>query len=202
MLRKHSLHSYPLLFSLYKYLRLFLLIVILHLHFSLFFSLKQEKEKETAAQTAKSSSILPPFSFKIFFSKMHSECGSPSLRSKIKSSICCFRTPRDRLGHYDDRQSRSPRSPYTWLKCQSHELEIKDKCRSLISRINGARNRKYHNSSDFRYDPLSYALNFEDDSNRDYDSPISFSARLPVSPDRSTDVPMVNAMPREIVAFS
>ncbi|KAI3467981.1 hypothetical protein Pfo_024644 [Paulownia fortunei] len=62
--------------------------------------------------------------------------------------------------------------------------EIKGKCRNFISRM--ARHRR-HSSAEFSYDPLSYALNFDDDapSSSDEFRPIKyFPARLPVSPPR------------------
>lgn len=87
--------------------------------------------------------------------------------------------------------SLSPlKSPSAWFRSkkttavnnESPESTVKDKRRrnNFISRI--SRHRR-HSSADFTYDPLSYALNFDDDqipySPRD---PMSFTARLPVSP--------------------
>ncbi|KAJ8437123.1 hypothetical protein Cgig2_016866 [Carnegiea gigantea] len=56
--------------------------------------------------------------------------------------------------------------------------DLKHKCRHLISRM--GHQRKSH-STDFRYDPLSYSLNF--DQNDDDQIPLrNFTARLPSSP--------------------
>ncbi|KAJ4707823.1 Interleukin-2 receptor subunit beta like [Melia azedarach] len=139
---------------------------------------------------------------------MYNECASPSLKTRIKSSMCCFGTSshsklEDFDYEYDDvkqpRTPRSPRSPYGWLKSSlSQELEMKDKRRSIFSKI-GAKNRRRPNSGDFRYDPLSYSLNFEDDMTRDDEYRVNFSARLPASPDRSQEAPIVT---REILACS
>ncbi|KAH7574089.1 hypothetical protein ACOSP7_008088 [Xanthoceras sorbifolium] len=138
----------------------------------------------------------------------NNECGSPSspssLKHKIKSSICCFRSPPHELEEPLDYRHRQPRSASCFCrKTQPHEaLETKDgRCRGLFARIS-ARNRKRPYSADFRYDPLSYAQNFEDDACREDEFPLSFSSRLPHSPNRSSEAPMVAAMPREIVAYT
>ncbi|GAB2275408.1 hypothetical protein Dimus_010170 [Dionaea muscipula] len=118
------------------------------------------------------------------------------------SNSCCFRNHR----HGDDsspsaaalhRQSDAPdksrliRSASTWIR--STKPEIKDKCANLLSRIGkgcgggAATRRSYTNkTAHFRYDPLSYALNFEDDDGSRLDEfPLrNFSARLP--PSRTT----------------
>ncbi|TXG62226.1 hypothetical protein EZV62_013589 [Acer yangbiense] len=143
---------------------------------------------------------------------MYNECGSPSspsssLKHIIKSSICCFRSPPHELDydyHRYRHEPRTPRSPACLCrKTQSHEsLEVKDgRCRGLFSRIS-ARNRKRPYSADFRYDPLSYALNFEENVSREDEFPVSFSSRLPLSPERSSKSPMAAAMRREIVAYT
>ncbi|KAK3437146.1 hypothetical protein EUGRSUZ_C01690, partial [Eucalyptus grandis] len=81
--------------------------------------------------------------------------------------------------------------------------EIRYRCRSLIARIGRCRWRPGHAaaaaSSEFGYDPMNYALNFDDDLSRESDEEFSmrnFSARLPVSPDRL----MPARLPREVVA--
>lgn len=90
----------------------------------------------------------------------------------------------------------------------SHDVlippELKDKCKNLMSRIGaggvgggggGGRHRRRH-SADFKYDPLSYALNFDEGENDDghgygngepshdsVDVPLrNFASRLPASP--------------------
>lgn len=120
--------------------------------------------------------------------------GSPpsSIKHIIKSSICCFRSPpnefEEPLSYTELRQPRSARS-------QNDESRS---CRGLFSKI---RPRKRPYSADFRYDPLSYALNFEDDLSREEDFPMSFSSRLPLSPDRPLSA-SATAIRREIVAFT
>ncbi|PKA50700.1 hypothetical protein AXF42_Ash021229 [Apostasia shenzhenica] len=98
-------------------------------------------------------------------------------------------------GAGDGNSPASPfRSPTSWFRSKANELpEIRGKCRSFISHIG----RRRHHSADFRYDPLSYALNFDDGASDD--SPASsaddlrhrgFSARLPASPPSSRIPPI------------
>lgn len=117
----------------------------------------------------------------------HHNSSPASLKQKLKSSLCCFRmTPHHLLleSPTSDPKARLVRSSSFWAKSP----ELKDKCRNFISRI-GAR-RHHHNrrhSADFKYDALSYALNFEDEGNRrsiDFPSK-NFCARLPASPPSS-----------------
>ncbi|KAL3745481.1 hypothetical protein ACJRO7_014567 [Eucalyptus globulus] len=82
-------------------------------------------------------------------------------------------------------------------------LEIRYRCCSLIARIGRCWWRPSHAvaaaSLEFGYDPMSYALNFEDDLSRESDEEFSmrnFSVRLPVSPDRLVPA----RLPREVVA--
>ncbi|KAK8933444.1 hypothetical protein KSP39_PZI015253 [Platanthera zijinensis] len=117
----------------------------------------------------------------------HQDSESPStplpLRTPKGSSpsfSCCFGS-----GAVDE-DGRSQASPSSWLRSKASELpDIREKCRSLISNIGHRR----HHSGDFGYDPISYALNFDEGSTGD--SPVSsagdlrrrgFSARLPASP--------------------
>jgi hypothetical protein len=114
----------------------------------------------------------------------------PSLKQKLKSSLCCFlKNPHH---HHPDVESPSSeprarlvRSSSFWAKSP----ELKDKCRNFISRIGAARNHHgRRHSADFKYDALSYALNFDDDDGdrRSVELPsMSFSARLPASPPSS-----------------
>ncbi|GLU01274.1 hypothetical protein SLE2022_185860 [Rubroshorea leprosula] len=145
---------------------------------------------------------------------MFDECSFSSpkerVRDKLKSSICCFRsTDHGEVAtiDLDELKPRTPRSPYTWLKSTAHELEIKDRCRNLIARIGKQGGRRQHGSSDFSYDPLSYALNFEDEANRADEMPvISFSSRLRASPERIIETKFKNetsvSATREIVLYS
>ncbi|XP_073047680.1 uncharacterized protein [Primulina eburnea] len=67
--------------------------------------------------------------------------------------------------------------------------DIREKCRSMLG-LPGSR-KKRHSSADFRYDPLSYSLNFEDGFRCDEEAPFrNFSARLPPSP------PLINGFER------
>ncbi|KAG5593995.1 hypothetical protein H5410_035227 [Solanum commersonii] len=116
----------------------------------------------------------------------------PSLKQKLKNSLCfsfCFThrntTTTTATQLYSlDYHPPPPRPPSSsdenpsliWIK-----PDIKDKCRTIfnfISNGNGNGNRhKRHSSAEFRYDPLSYSLNFEDEA------PLTnFSSRLPQSP--------------------
>lgn len=117
---------------------------------------------------------------------MINDCYSPSVKSnKLKSSICCFRLHDDHdiLQSNDGKKPQTPRSPYAWLKSTAQELEIKDMCLGLIGRK--GKNQKRHHSADFRYDPTSYSLNFENDNNKEDELPLNnFTSRLPSSPER------------------
>ncbi|XP_073103746.1 uncharacterized protein [Elaeis guineensis] len=75
------------------------------------------------------------------------------------------------------------RSSSTWLRSKAKELpELRERCRHLLSRIGGHRRR----AGGFRYDPLSYALNFDEgDDSRGYFEAFRYrkpSGRLSVSP--------------------
>ncbi|KAL0337597.1 UNVERIFIED_CONTAM: hypothetical protein Scaly_2034800 [Sesamum calycinum] len=113
----------------------------------------------------------------------------PSLRHKLKQSLCfscCFRRRSRPPPPLDSPTSPSDDNPaLIWVKTEGphdHSLsEIKDKCRSLLG-LSGVNHKRY-SSADFRYDPLSYALNFEDGFESDDAAPLkTFSARLPPSP--------------------
>ena len=141
---------------------------------------------------------------------------STSLRQKLKSSLCCFHSHSQRDDNSvnyssDSQEPRLYRSTSMKVKPQrclaSHDVlippELKDKCKNLMSRIGagGGRHRRRH-SADFKYDPLSYALNFDEGENDDgygygygngngdgvpsrdsVDVPLrNFASRLPASP--------------------
>lgn len=157
-------------------------------------------------------------------SRMYNECSSPSSARtttrgtggghRLRSPICCLGVnavvePESMTGQ------RTPRSPYEWLKSTAQELELRDRCRRVKTRIkvtcrnnNCAYNcahhqhhhQRHHSHSypgDFSYDPLSYALNFEDDvraADEDGSFP-NFTARLPASPvtkSRSATVDLIS----------
>ncbi|XWS27130.1 hypothetical protein CRYUN_Cryun26dG0089600 [Craigia yunnanensis] len=143
-----------------------------------------------------------------------------SLKQKLKSSL---RLPWLRHHHHQRTAlsaSTTPRStPSPSPKANVHNKprlsttssstlkspEFKDKCRNLINRIghgHGPGHRHSHNhgrrhSADFRYDPSSYALNFDEgceDSQLDEFPFRNFTARLPPSPTATTS--------REITAYT
>ncbi|KAE9602336.1 hypothetical protein Lal_00050240 [Lupinus albus] len=123
--------------------------------------------------------------------------GSPhSPKNNVRSTLCfscCFphNRIRPRLVH-----SSSLQKPRGLITAFPH---LKEKCTNFISRI-GRHHRRH--SADFHYDPLSYALNFEDNAadDRSVHDLKSFSARLPSSPPSKTS-PTANAT-AEIVARS
>lgn len=109
-------------------------------------------------------------------------------RSKIllsKCLSCCFPVGRGGdLGAGADGGAgrRLVRSSSAWLRSEIPEL--KEKCRGLIARI--CRRTVRRRSADFRYDPLSYAMNFDDGDDGSFgegDSRYrSFSSRLAPPP--------------------
>ena len=120
---------------------------------------------------------------------------SPKRSSRLSECLsCCFGSGAGREGFEPTQESQTAsfvRSSSVWIRSKAQEIpEIKDKCRGLISRMR----KPQRQSTDFRYDPLSYALNF--DEGPDYDeggevSPAefryrSFSARLPATPPHPT----------------
>ncbi|XP_030477408.1 uncharacterized protein LOC115694419 [Syzygium oleosum] len=104
----------------------------------------------------------------------------------------------------DSNHRKAARLPCSWLRSTAQELplpEIRYKCRRIIMRIGRCRRQGHVAASEFGYDPMSYALNFEDDRSRDSDEELparNFSARLPVSPDWLLPA----KMPREVVVCS
>ncbi|XP_021277041.1 uncharacterized protein LOC110411283 [Herrania umbratica] len=122
------------------------------------------------------------------------------VKEKLKSSICCFRTTPSvgaAVEPSEEMKGRTPRSPCV----------IKDKCKYLIARIGKGGRKHYSSSSDFSYDPMSYSLNFEDESSRADELPfINFTSRLPSTPERTSAVKSLQATPvsvrREVLAYS
>ncbi|XP_009341841.2 histidine-rich glycoprotein-like [Pyrus x bretschneideri] len=87
--------------------------------------------------------------------------------------------------------------------------ELKDKCRNWIGRMHGRGNGhgragRRHHSADFKYDALSYALNFDhEESNLEDDPLLGFSSRLPHSqPRTSQDSVASPPASKEITAYS
>lgn len=141
---------------------------------------------------------------------MYNECSSPSsarsttrgANHRMRSPICCLGANAvvEPEAMMIGGGQRTPRSPYEWLKSTAQELELRDRCRRVKSRIkvtcrnnncaynNCVHHHQRHQSQsypgDFSYDALSYALNFEDDvraADEDGSFP-NFTARLPQSP--------------------
>lgn len=120
-----------------------------------------------------------------------------SMKEKIKQFLCftcCFTTNR-RAESSSSTTTKHPlfliRSSSQWIKSRaSVDLpEIKHKCRNLLGRIGNSTGKQNHrrrrSSADFSYDPLSYALNFEEETCRNDDDDFTiknFAARLPSSP--------------------
>ncbi|KAA8521622.1 hypothetical protein F0562_012295 [Nyssa sinensis] len=115
---------------------------------------------------------------------MEDERETITLRRKFKkhsmSLSCCFNGRS--FEEFDSSNDKPMRSRSTWPRSKALDLpEIRGKCRNVISRM--GRNRRH--SADFSYDPLSYALNFDEGAAEDaddYESPVrNFSLRLPSS---------------------
>lgn len=112
---------------------------------------------------------------------------SSSLKQKIRSASCfscCFRA-----SEAGDEQpvvgSSLIRSSSTWIRSKAGELpDIKERYRWLITRSGKSSRRGF---GEFRYDPLSYALNFDEGGEEEADEADgfryrNFSARLPATP--------------------
>jgi hypothetical protein len=91
----------------------------------------------------------------------------------------CFRSPTSDA----EAETSLVRSSSSWIRSKAQELpdEVRGKCRNLLGR------HKRRHSSDFGYDPLSYARNFDDggettENNQEEFPYKCFSARLPQSP--------------------
>ncbi|KAL7134585.1 hypothetical protein ABFS83_11G036800 [Erythranthe nasuta] len=123
--------------------------------------------------------------------EINNPASPPSLKSKLKRSLCfscCFRRRNRRhlILHSPPPSPPSDDNPaLIWVGTagpHDHSLsEIKEKCRTMLG-ISGVKHKR-HSSVEFRYDPLSYALNFEDGFDFDDEAPLkNFSARLPRSP--------------------
>ncbi|GMH20587.1 hypothetical protein Nepgr_022428 [Nepenthes gracilis] len=136
---------------------------------------------------------------------------SPSLKQRLKQTLCCcFRNHHQggsAAGHLTPGLRRSSSQ---WASSRSQEFpEFKEKCGSLIGRMCS---RRRSHSTDFRYDPLSYALNFDEGEDiRETDEfPLrNFSARLPQSPATPSPQPpgpapdaVATPIPRKITAYS
>ncbi|CAI8605892.1 unnamed protein product [Vicia faba] len=146
-----------------------------------------------------------------------------SIRNKLKNTICCFTgnihhhdsSWEEGEGFYDKlRIPKTPispvgssSSPSSWFKKSppsngSDITRIRGRSlRTLVGRKH-IHHRQSH-SAEFSYDPSSYALNFENESDQN-DSPIKdFSSRLPHSPPSSSSTTNYSdKLPKEIVGYS
>ncbi|KAF3651000.1 hypothetical protein FXO38_16847 [Capsicum annuum] len=138
-------------------------------------------------------------------SSMENEYDTSSLRTRRKTSpslSCCFINSHRRSDMFESSPSPT-RFSSCWFRnkiTQDHNLpEIRGKCKSFIHRM--GRQRR-HVSADFSYDPLSYAMNFEDDETSfdDYeDFPArNFSARLPMSPPSKGKMQITNVLDHDL----
>ncbi|KAA0063552.1 uncharacterized protein E5676_scaffold285G00930 [Cucumis melo var. makuwa] len=153
---------------------------------------------------------------------------SSTLKEMLKSSLClscCLRKHRNghhhlhhhhhhhHHGHHrrmsisSDGDSPGPLTRCSSAKDKSRSREchdIKDRLPNFISRL-GRHGRRHSASADFRYDALSYSLNFDegyDEGHVDDEFPLrNFSSRLPASPPKSA--PSSSTASREMItAFS
>ncbi|KAL9230285.1 hypothetical protein vseg_005658 [Gypsophila vaccaria] len=135
------------------------------------------------------------------------------MENKLKTSLLCYSRccmiddyPTDdddvhKILHFSDHKHRHHHHHHvnnlpTWFKSELPEL--KDRCANIFSGKFGRNNRHRdgnHQQVEFRYDPLSYALNFEDADSRLHDQfrpHRNFSSRLPPSPEASSEKRVVS----------
>ncbi|XP_055822032.1 uncharacterized protein LOC129890518 [Solanum dulcamara] len=139
-------------------------------------------------------------------SSLKNEHDTSSLRTRQKKSSslsCCFINSH----HCSDLFESSPcptRLSLCWfrnkIKHDHNSPELREKCKSFIH--NMGRQRR-HVSADFSYDPLSYAMNFEDDETflDDYQKfpARNFAARLPLSPPSKEKIPITNMLDHDMI---
>lgn len=97
-------------------------------------------------------------------------------RHRRSSSVSCFLSSTSNQISHDSSSSK---------KSHHHFPEIKGKCRNIMNRF--GRHRR-HASEDLSYDQISYAKNFEDNNETNFDDTEdfpNFMARLPSSPPNS-----------------
>ncbi|TMW84477.1 hypothetical protein EJD97_025117 [Solanum chilense] len=129
---------------------------------------------------------------------MENEHDTSCLRTRRKTSSslsCCFMNSPRRSDLFDSSPSPT-RFSSSWFRNKikhdhnSNSPEIRGKCKSFIHRM--GRHRR-HVSADFSYDPLSYAMNFDDDDDDDEEFPErNFAARLPLSPPSKDKIAITN----------
>ncbi|WOL16967.1 hypothetical protein Cni_G25755 [Canna indica] len=130
----------------------------------------------------------------------HRFSGSPPTTPPLKTKhhhhclISCFR-PCPSHAASDDKTSPRPllRSPTSWIRSKVHDFPDNcSRCPILPSHYNwGKHHHQRRHSAEFRYDPLSYALNFDEGVAEDESAASAdelrhrrFSSRLPLSPPR------------------
>ncbi|XP_020573770.1 uncharacterized protein LOC110020122 [Phalaenopsis equestris] len=116
------------------------------------------------------------------------EWPSSSLKQKIRSANCfpcCFRSSEE--GEEEPAVGSSLiRSSSTWIRSKAAELpEFKERYRWLMARSGKSSQRR--GFGEFRYDPFSYALNFDEGGEEEADEADgsryrNFSSRLPATP--------------------
>lgn len=125
----------------------------------------------------------------------------PNLKQKLKNSLClscCF--PHRRPPPPPSSSDENPALIWVNNEESSNLLKLKDKVLNVLNFVGTGSNRhKRHASTEFRYDPMSYSLNFEDgfDDDSEEIAPLrNFSSRLPPSP------PVKSSPVREVAAAS
>ncbi|CAN4076899.1 unnamed protein product [Withania somnifera] len=136
---------------------------------------------------------------------MENEHDMSSLRAKYETTSslsCCFFNSHRRSDLFESSPSPTRFSSCWFRNKTTHDQsfpEIRGKCKSFIHRMDRQRR---HVSADFSYDPLSYAMNFEDDETSfdDYeDFPArNFAARLPLSLPSKEKIPITNMLDHDL----
>lgn len=130
---------------------------------------------------------------------------SQEQRKRHQHHLICFSSCFRSLTSDAEAETSLVHSSSSWIRSKAQELpdEVRGKCRNLLSR------HKRRHSSDFGYDPLSYARNFDDGGETTGDNEEEFpykcfSARLPQSPQSRPSpmlpVPEIRAMPAERIS--
>ncbi|KAF3779668.1 hypothetical protein EJ110_NYTH40922 [Nymphaea thermarum] len=104
--------------------------------------------------------------------------------------FCCFRCHHDSDDAETKPAYRCLARSSSWLRRRALQLPaLKDKCRRLFGTIGKegvggmGLNRAGRHAGEFRYDPLSYALNFDDETAHEEPwPPHDFSARFVLAP--------------------
>ncbi|PKU85391.1 uncharacterized protein LOC110094068 [Dendrobium catenatum] len=112
-----------------------------------------------------------------------------SLKQKVSFTawfFCCFRGAEAEGDEGTPAAASLLRSSSIWIRSKAGELpELTERCKEIMARISRSSRREY---GEFRYDPPSYALNFDegggsDDADDAKEFPYrNFSSRLPSTP--------------------